>query len=174
MDARGAGFVHHIAGQHHGHAHFQHLHGQQQVPFQSGGIHHVNDGLHIVAREFTPGHQFFLGIGGQAVGAGQVHQGHGLAVENKTPLFSVHRDAGIVAHMLAGPGIAVEDRGFAAVGIARQRNAHRSGRSALHFLHRFELSHRTHAQTSPPACPASDPFRRPQSTFLIALIAGTP
>lgn len=151
MDARGAGLVHHIAGQHNGHAHFQHLHGQQQIAFQSGGIHHIDDGLHIVGRQFAPGHQFFLGIGGQAVGSGQIHKCHRLAVEDELALLSVHCHAGVIAHMLTGPGVPIEHRGFAAVGIARQRNAHHCGRSAVHFLHRFELPHRTHAGTSPMA-----------------------
>ena len=121
-----AGFVHHIADQHHRQAHLHHLHGQQQVAFQGRGIHHVDDGLDIAAAQLGTGHQLFHGVGGQGIGTGQVHQGDvGVAVAHMA-FLAVHRDAGIVAHMLSRACIGIEHRGLATVGIACQSDPQRS------------------------------------------------
>ena len=60
MDAGGTGLVHHVAAEHYGDAHFQHLNGEQQVAFQRRGVHHVDDGLHMPGAQLPSGHQFFL------------------------------------------------------------------------------------------------------------------
>ena len=121
-----AGFVHHIADQHHRKAHFHHLHGQQQIALQGRGIHDVDDGLDIAAAQLGAGHQLFHGVGGQRIGPGQVHQGDvGVAVAHMA-FLTVHRDAGVVAHMLSRSRIGIEHRGFTTVGIACQSDPQRS------------------------------------------------
>ena len=126
MHAGLAGFVHHIADQHHRQTHLHHLYGQQQVALQSRSVHHVDDGLDIAAAQFGSGDQLFHGIGGQRIGPGQVHQGDvGVAVAHMA-FLAVHRDAGVVAHMLPRACIGIEHRGLATVGIACQSDPQRS------------------------------------------------
>ena len=121
-----AGFIHHIADQHHRQAHLHHLHGQQQVALQGRGVHHIDDGLNVPAAQLGTGHQLFHGVGGQRIGPGQVHQGDvDVAVAHMT-FLAVHRDAGVIAHMLPCACIGIEHRGFTTVGIACQSDPQRS------------------------------------------------
>ncbi len=124
MDAGLAGLVHHVADQQHRQAHFHHLHRQQQVALQRRGVHHVDDGMHVAAGQLGPGHDLFLRISREGIGARQIHQGHGLVVMAQGAFLAVNRYAGIIAHMLPRTGIGIENRGFAAVGVAGQGNAH--------------------------------------------------
>ncbi len=118
-----ARLVHHVQGQGHGDAHFQDLHGEQQVALKRRGVHHVHHGQRRLAREHLAGDDLFGGIGRQRIGSGQVHKGHFRIVQPEDALFLFHGHAGVVAHMLARAGIGVECRGLARIGIAGQGDA---------------------------------------------------
>ena len=72
--------------------------------------------------QVVPGHGLLQGVGGQRIDAGQVSDGD-LAVLFQLALFFLHGDTGPVAHILVGAGQGVEQRGLAAVGVARQGNS---------------------------------------------------
>lgn len=127
MDAGLSGFVHHVAGENHGHAHFHDLHGQEQTALKSRGVHDINDGQRAFrirnGSEDGPGNDFFLRIRGEGIGAGKVDEHHVFAVEGNGSFLFVHCDAGVVAHMLVGSGVFIEGSGLAAVGIACKGDA---------------------------------------------------
>ena len=127
MDARLARLIHHIAGEHYGQAHFSDLDGQEKIALKGGGIDHIDHRERLLLDprrgEHGPGDDFFLRVGGEGIGAGQVHHAHVYAVKRDETLFLVHGHAGIVAHMLMGAGVFVKRGGLAAVGVSGQRDA---------------------------------------------------
>ena len=130
VHARRAGFVHHVQGQHHGQPQFEKLYGKKQVAFQGRGVDHVDDRKGRPFGQLPADHDFLFGIGGQRIGAGQVHKPDRLAVQMGRALFAFHRNAGVVAHMLARAGIGVERRGLARIGVARQSHVSATGHVA--------------------------------------------
>ena len=127
MDAGLAGFVHHVAGEHHRKPHFHDLHGQEQVALKGGGVHKVDDRkrlfLDLFRREHGAGDDFLLRVGRQRVRAGEVHHEDFRAVKGDEAFLLVHGHAGIVPHVLMRARIFVERGGFPAVRVARQRDA---------------------------------------------------
>ena len=130
FNACGPRLVHHIAGQYHGQAHFAQLGREQQAALQNARIHHIYDGLHRSTEQHVAGHHLFLRIGGEGVGARQVHKHQLLPLMAYDALFFFNGDAAVVAHMLASAGESVENRGFAAVGIARNGEPQSIGKAA--------------------------------------------
>ena len=116
--------VHEVQRHHHGPLQLQQLGGQVQVPLDVGGVHNVDDGVRPLAHDEVPGHDLLHGIGGQGVDAGQVHDGHRVAVHRGPTLLFLHRHPRPVAHVLVGAGQGVEQGGLAAVGVAHQGDLH--------------------------------------------------
>ena len=112
-------FVHHVQGHHHGHVHFQQLHGQVQVALDVSGVHNVDDGLGLLFQHEVPAHQLLAGIGRHGVNARQVGN-QGVVVAAHRAVLAVHRHAGEVAHVLVGAGKLVEQGGLAAVLVTHQ------------------------------------------------------
>ena len=140
MKAGLAGFIHHVAGKHNRHAHFHHLHCQNQVALQGGRISDVDDGIDHAKGQFAAGDKLFHGVGSQRIGAGNIDKGQLLSLDNLLAFLSVNCHARIVAHVLAGACVMVEQRGFAAVRIAGKSNTEllscgsRGGRSAFRSI----------------------------------------
>ena len=114
--------IHHVDGHHHGDAQLGELGGQVQIAFQVRAVHDVQDGVRPLADQVIPGHHFLQGVGGQGINAGQVGDGY-ISLLFQLALFFLHGDTGPVAHILVGAGQGVEQRGLAAVGVARQGNS---------------------------------------------------
>ena len=121
--AVGPHLIHHIQGQHHGNAQFQQLQRQVEVALNVGGVHNVDDALGLFLQQKVPGHDLFIGIGRQAVNAGQVHHG-GLHMAADLAVLSVHRYTGEVAHVLVGAGELVEQGGLSAVLVSGKSEDH--------------------------------------------------
>jgi hypothetical protein len=127
------GHVDHVQRQHHRQAQaldFQH---QAQVQAQIGGVdhahHHVRRRLalaqagHHVARDFL-----VRRVGRQAVGARQIQHAEAVAgAGGERAFLALDGHAGVVGHLLARAGQAVEQRGLAAVRIAQQGHHGRAG-----------------------------------------------
>ena len=113
--------VHHVHGHHHRDAQLNELGGEVQVALDVGAVHDVQDGVGLLLHQVVPGHHFLQGVGGQGIDAGQVLDDDFL-IALQPSLLLFHRDAGPVAHVLVGAGQGVEQRGLAAVRIARQRD----------------------------------------------------
>ena len=116
--------VHHVQGHDHRLAQLQQLEGQIEAPLQGGGVHHVDDHIHLVREDKLTGDLFLHGVRGEAVGARQIHQPDVQILVVDGPLHLLHRDAGPVGHLQVGAGIGVEKGGLAAVGIADESNRH--------------------------------------------------
>ena len=113
--------VYHVHRHHHRDAQLNELGGEVQVALDVGAVHNVEDGVRLLLNQIVPGHHLLQGVGGQGIDARQVLDHHVLAALQPA-LLLFHRHAGPVAHVLAGAGQGVEQRGLAAVRIARQRD----------------------------------------------------
>jgi hypothetical protein len=102
IDAHALGFqgVDHVQGHGHGNADLKELHRQVQVAFQAGGVEDVDDALGAFVDQEVAGHKFFLGIGGQGIGAGQVHHAGQALRGFDISFLLLHGDARIIADML--------------------------------------------------------------------------
>ena len=116
--------VHHVQGHDHRLAQLQELQRQVKPAFQRGGVHHVDDDVHLVAEDELAADRLLHGVGGQAVGAGQVHQVDVQAVVLDRALHLFHRHARPVGHFQVCAGVGVEQGGFAAVGVADKPDGH--------------------------------------------------
>ena len=116
------GDIGHVQGQHHRTSDFQQLGGQVEIAFQVGGVHHVHDHVGGRTQQEIPGHEFFLGKSGQAVGAGKVIEIQLQIAALVGALLPFDRHTRVVAHFLVGARQAVEDGRFSRVGIAGHRN----------------------------------------------------
>ena len=121
--AVGAHLVHHVQRQHHGHPQLQQLQRQIQVALDIGGIHDVDDAVRLLVENVIPGDEFLLRVGAQGVNARQIHH-RAILMTAHLAGFLIHRHTGEIAHVLVGAGQGVEQRGLAAVLIARQCKDH--------------------------------------------------
>ena len=120
INTAAARHVHHIERDHHRHAHLQHLHAEVEIAFQVGSVEHVDDQVGVARQQVVAG-DFLVQRGSiQGIDAGQVDRGDRFAIEGKAALLAIHGNARPVAGTLTDPGEHVEQRGFAAVGIARE------------------------------------------------------
>ena len=131
VDADGAAvladLVHHVEREHHGHIQLHELHGQVEVALDVGRIHDVDDALGLVAQQELAGDQLLARVRGHGVDARQVGDQR-VRVAPDDAVLAVDGHAGEVAHMLAGAGELVEERGLAAVLVAGEREGeHRAG-----------------------------------------------
>ena len=111
--------VNHIHGDYHWQSQFDKLGGEIQIPFNAGAVHNVEDDVGSFIYQVSTGHHLFQGVGRQGVDARQVLNGD-IPAALETALLFLNGDAGPVAHGLAGASQVVEQRGFAAVWVARQ------------------------------------------------------
>ena len=108
-------------------AHLQNLQRQEEAAADVGAVednpHGI--GLQLGVEQFPLGDALIICLGEQAVGAGQVHELHtGLALPRS--LVPLDGDARHVANLGSSPGEAVEERGFATIGVADERDFHGS------------------------------------------------
>ena len=114
-----AQFVHHVQGDHHGHVHFQQLHGEIQIPLNVGGVHDVDDGFRLLVEHEIPGHLFLAGIRGHGIDPRQVGDQRVRMAPDHTVL-AVHGHSRKIAHVLIRSRQLVEQSGLSAVLIAHQ------------------------------------------------------
>ena len=115
--------VDHVHRHHHRKAQLNELGGEVEVALDVGAVHNIQDGVRLLLHQIVPGHHLLQGVRGQGVDPRQILYDHvGAALE--AALLLLHRHPGPVAHVLVGAGEGVEQRGFAAVGIARQGDLH--------------------------------------------------
>ena len=91
--------IHHVEGQYHRFPQFNELQGKIEVPFQAGGVHYVDDHVHLPAHDTFPGYRLFHGVGSQAVGAGQVDETKLLSLIGSLSFFFLNGDSGPVAYL---------------------------------------------------------------------------
>jgi hypothetical protein len=126
QQAAARGQIGHVQRHHHGQAQALHRQHQAQIAAQIGGVQHADHQVRPLlaagaAGQHIAGHAFIGRARVEAVGAGQVQQAQHLARGRLEPaLLALHRDPGVVGHLLAAAGQAVEERGLAAVRIAHQ------------------------------------------------------
>ena len=120
VDAQAAllGQVHHVEGQHDGGLEFEQLDGEVKVPLQVRGVNDVDHDGRPLVEDVLPRDGFIDRQGAERVDTRQVHDANlGVAVAiGSFQAFDGH--AGPVAHALPRTGQIVEERGFAAIGIA--------------------------------------------------------
>ena len=81
-------------------------------------VYYARRPTYVASGQLAAGHQFFHRVGGQRIRAGQVNHGNVLAANGNVAFFSINRNTGIVAHMLARASVAIENCCLAAVRIA--------------------------------------------------------
>ena len=144
VDADGAAvfpdLVHHIQGQHHGNIQLHKLHGQIQVPLDIRGVHDIDDALRVLVQDEIPRHDLLAGVGRHGIDARQVCHQRILPAPDLA-VFTVHRHAREISHMLAGSGELVEQRRLSAVLVARQgEGQHRALRQGMLRLLQMKFS----------------------------------
>ena len=130
--------VHHVEREHHGLVQLHQLHRQVQVALDVRGVHDVDDGVWLLLQYVLAAHELLRAVRGERVDARQVrHVRVGVPLDGTA--LAVHRDAGEVAHVLVRARELVEERGLAAVLVAREREA-------KHFSlrHRMRVVARAH------------------------------
>ena len=140
-------FIVHVQRHHGAQVHVDELGGQVQVALDVGGVHHVDDHVRHGLQEVFADVELLRGVGAERVGAWEVHQGDIVTLELEMAFLGIHGDAGVVAHVLVAAGGNVEQGGFAAVGVAHQRNAdimvpflRHMGQGAVQALFIFQVS----------------------------------
>ena len=113
--------IHHVDGHYHRDAQLGELGGQIEVTLQVGAVDDVQDGIGALLDEVVTGYHLLQGVGGQRIDARQVHDDY-IFVFFQLAFLLLHRNAGPVTNKLVGAGESVEKGGFAAVGVARQRD----------------------------------------------------
>jgi len=120
--APGPRLVGHVEAEHRVRPGLHDLREEHEVALELGRVghhhHHVGRGGQLV-----PGDPFVGRERAQAVGPGQIHDGERVLRELAGAGASLDGDPGVVGHMLAGARERVEERGLAAVRVARQRHA---------------------------------------------------
>ncbi len=98
------------------------------MAFEVGGIDDVDNEIHPLIEQKVARHALIgAAPAQQAVHARKIdHRKLQPRRGGRSPAL-LHRDAGPVAHMLMRPGEQVEDRGLAAIGVARQSDHRQAG-----------------------------------------------
>ena len=147
-----------VEGHDHGHAQFQGLGGQVEVPLQVGSI---DDGQHNVRARFARlpaedqvhGHHLIGTAWCQTVGAGKVDQIEGLPLMGHLAFFGFDRDARVIADLLAQTGQGIEQSGLAGIGVSQQRDGD-NGMSPAHRTRLQKYLGITHEPLGPGSAPA--------------------
>ncbi len=129
-----AGHVHHVEGHHDRHPHLQQLDAQIEIALQVARIQHIDDEVGLAAQQIIAGDHLVERVGVERIDARQIDHPHSPPVEFQRALLALHRHARPVSGGLADPGQGIEQGGFAAVGIARERHGQRAVRSTPRHL----------------------------------------
>ena len=111
--------VPHIEGYYHRDALFQKLQGQVEVPFQIGGVNHIDN--HITDFKHLEGHFFCFRSGFECISAGDINNRHRLLPQLHKAFGKAHCRAGIIGSDDVHSGQARENNAFANVGIAHEQ-----------------------------------------------------
>jgi len=117
-----SGHVAHVERQYERTTEFDQLRRQVEVPFEVGSVDDVDHEIRLYFEYEVSGDEFFDRVGGQAVGAGQVHDAYGDIAVSAGALPLLDGGAGIVGHLLACAGEVVEDGALAGVRVADERD----------------------------------------------------
>ena len=118
-----AGLFHlivHVQGDDHLDVHVDKLRGEEQVAFQVGRIDDVDHHVRHFAQDVGANIQLFGRIFGDGIGAGQVDQVECVVSLVEAGRFGIDRNPAVVPYPFMRSGSEVEQRGFAAVGVADQ------------------------------------------------------
>ncbi|MNH02823.1 hypothetical protein D3C79_620690 [compost metagenome] len=112
--------IHLVEHHHHGQAQLPQLQGEIEGAFQIGGVDDVEQQIRLLALHEAAGDLLVQArlLVGQGIDAGQVHQLIVMTGGGELAHLLVDGDPAPVAHLLAGTGQGVEQRGLAAVGVA--------------------------------------------------------
>ena len=111
--------VHHVQRYNDGNAQFAKLGGEVKIAFQVAAVNQVQDEGGMVRDQVIPADDFLQGIGGKGINARKVFNDDIFMAFQAAFLF-FHGDAGPVPDVLVGACQGVKERGFPAVGVARQ------------------------------------------------------
>ena len=114
--------VHHVDRADDRDAELRELRGQIEVSLEVRAVDDIEDGVRLLADQIVPRDDLFEGVGGQGINARQVGDGHAV-VFFELAFLLFHRDARPVPHELVRAGEGVEQGRFAAVRVARKRDA---------------------------------------------------
>ena len=128
--AVGRELVHHVERKHHRSVQLHKLEREVEVALDVGGVHDVYDRVRVVVEDEAAAHHLLARVWRERVDARQVRD-RNLGVAFDLPVLAVHGHAREVAHVLVRARERVEERGLAAVLVARQRQAQRT---ALRYL----------------------------------------
>ena len=115
--------VHHVQGEDNGSAELQKLQGQVEAALKGRCVHHIDDDVHVAVQDVLAGDPFLHGVGGEAVGSGQIHQVEEIPVLPHDAFHLLHCHAGPVGHLELGTGVGIEECGLAAIGIADETDS---------------------------------------------------
>ena len=115
--------VGHVQGEHDLRAQLQELRRQEEVSFEVARVDHVHDHVRLFVDDEPAGHDLLDRVGGQAVGARQVHDRDLAAVEGGVAFLLLDRHTGPVSHVMSGAGDGVEQGRLARVRVAGQRDS---------------------------------------------------
>ena len=111
--------VPHIQGYYHWDALFQKLQGQVEVPFQVGGINHIDN--HVAGFKHFQGHFFCFRSGFECISSGDINNCSRFLSQLHKAFGKAHCRAGIIGSDDMHSGQARENNAFANVGIAHEQ-----------------------------------------------------
>ncbi len=146
VDPPRAGHIDHVQGDHQGHPQLTQLGGEKQVAPQVRRIDHHHHGIglrHIrhAPEQHVDSHPFVRRVRRQRVGTRQINQQDVLSVDLQLTGALFDRDTGVVRHLLVHPGQQVEQRAFACIGVANDRDHRLAGSHGACLQCRSGLSH---------------------------------
>ena len=124
---------------------------QVQVPFEVGAVEDVQDRVGALPDQVVPGDDLLECVRRERVDTGQVGDRHSV-VPFQFSLFLFDRHPGPVPDELVGAGQGVEQRGFSAVGVPRQCDAH----TRFSFLLQLPSANRKTKNNTGNRCPLFD------------------
>ena len=80
------------------------LKGKAQAPLKIGGVHEVDDQIGLFLDDEFPGDHLLVGVGCQAVDAGQVHDMNRIFADIQFALYPLNGNTRPVTHLLSGAG----------------------------------------------------------------------
>ena len=111
----------HVEGDHHGQTRLDHLKRQVQVALQIGGVNHLHHNVRLTAHEVVARHLLFRAIRRQRIDAREVRDDNAF-ISRQGRLLFLDRNARPISHVAVLARNQIEQRGFTAVGITRQRD----------------------------------------------------
>lgn len=115
--------VHHVESHDHWLFKLKKLQRQIEVSLQRGGVHHVNEDIHLIFLDAFSRDALLDGVGGQTIDARQVDDPDGLSLVAGSSLHPLHGHAGPVGHFQLCAGKRVKKRRFSAVGVSNEADA---------------------------------------------------